>query len=197
MGYNLYITRRKDPADDSPGAMISIEEWQTCVTNDLELRMDDTLGEHTAVWSGPSEHEVPWLQWNNGSIETKYPDDALIAKMASIAASLNAHVEGEDGEIYDGKGSVNPPERRGLIDRVKNFFTRISAPPPDLEDLAEIGFKVGDRVHDVFGDQNLATVTKIDLAADHGMGRITVRYDDGRIGNFAAIAHGLELIPKE
>src|SRR5688500_3851169 len=98
MGYNLYITRREDWMDeDGPG--ISLEEWRSYVESDAELRMDDSLGEHVAVWSGPST-EVSWLAWTGGNLETKNPDEPLVRKMIAVAAALGAKVQGDDGERY-------------------------------------------------------------------------------------------------
>ena len=195
MGYNLYITRRKDWGDDS-GPTISVEEWRKCVEADPELRMDESLGKHFAVWSGPSKDEIPWLAWGDGNIETKNPDEALIRKMASIAARLGAKVQGEEGETYDQAGAVHPAPPPGLMDRLKGLWSRITTAPITPMDASQLPFKVGDRVRDILGD-NMVTVTEIDLKAEHGMGRITVKYDDGRVRHYAAFAHGLELAPKE
>jgi hypothetical protein len=39
-------------------------------------------------------------------------------------------------------------------------------------------------------------VVAIDGAANHGLGRIVVRYDDGRELTFMAAGHGLEPVPE-
>ena len=91
LGYNLHITRRKQWSDEGD-ASISLNEWRSYVESDPELRVDDSLGEHFVVWSGPSTHDVPWLAWANGNIETKNPDQPLIRKMVSIASALGANV---------------------------------------------------------------------------------------------------------
>ena len=38
----------------------------------------------------------------------------------------------------------------------------------------------------------MSTVVAIDAQANHGMGRIEVRFDDGRELTLSAVAHGLE-----
>jgi hypothetical protein len=52
----------------------------------------------------------------------------------------------------------------------------------------EPAFAVGDRVRDSFGGQ--CTITRIDPAAEHGMGVIEARRDDGKTIKYALIAHG-------
>jgi len=191
MGYNLYITRRDKTLMPTKDSEIALEEWNRWVESDPELRFDESLGEHTAFWSGRSDLEIPWLQWGDGCIETKNPDDALIAKMVSIAEALGASVRGEGGERYGGPFEPEPIERPTILQRLRSWWQSRASSPAELE-VSDLPFRVGDRVRDVFGDRNPATITKIDLNADHGMGRITVRYDDGRIGHHVAISHGLE-----
>ena len=53
------------------------------------------------------------------------------------------------------------------------------------------GLKVGDRVKDVWGA--LGTVIRIDAAAEHGLGLLTVRYDDGRVISASLVAHDYRL----
>jgi len=55
-----------------------------------------------AVWSGKSVHAEPWLNWFNGNIYSKNPDQPIIRKMVSIARHLKGKVQGEEGEVYDG-----------------------------------------------------------------------------------------------
>ena len=51
-------------------------------------------------------------------------------------------------------------------------------------------FSVGDRVKDAIG--NTGTITAIDPQAEHGLGIVTVKMDDGREVNLALMASGLE-----
>src|SRR5688500_1485787 len=149
MGYDLHITRRKDWSDENDRS-ISLDEWRSYVESDPELRMDDSLGEHFAVWSGPSAHELPWLGWANGNIDSKNPDQPLIQKMVAVAAALGASVQGDDGERYDRSGTPEPFPSLGFFDRVKGFWSRVTARPLTPLDPSELPFKVGDRVRDVF-----------------------------------------------
>jgi hypothetical protein len=194
VGYNLYITRRKDWSDDGDPS-ISIEEWRVYVESDPELRMDDSLGEHVAVWSGPSKHETPWLAWASGHVETKNPDQPLIQKMAAVASALGATVRGDDGESYSQSGAPEPVPSPGLFERAKDWWSRVTARPLTPMDPSQLPFAVGDRVRDLIGRE--ATVTLIDLRAEHGAGVVTVRYDDGRVVRSMALAHGLERVPPE
>ena len=191
MGYDLHITRRQDWSDENDRS-ISLDEWRSYVESDPELRMDDSLGEHFAVWSGPSAHELPWLAWANGNIDSKNPDQPLIQKMVAVAAALGASVQGDDGERYDQSEAPEPGPSAGLLERAKALWSRITARPLSPFDPSELPFKVGDRVRDVVGNE--ATVTAIDLRAEHGAGVITVQYEDGRIVQSMAMAHGFERV---
>jgi hypothetical protein len=112
MGYDLHITRAKFHFENE-GAWITADEWLRYVEEDPELKLAGYNGDYHALWSGKSEYPDPWLDWFNGNIYTKNPDDPLIDKMVEIAKELKAKVQGDDGEIYIGGGSKNflpPPE---------------------------------------------------------------------------------------
>ena len=47
-----------------------------------------------------SKYPDPWLDWFEGDIYTKNPDEPILAKMLGIASSLGAKVQGDDGEVY-------------------------------------------------------------------------------------------------
>ncbi len=51
-------------------------------------------------------------------------------------------------------------------------------------------FHPGDRVVDTWG--KTAVVTEVDATAEHGLGRIRLRYDDGRELSYALVAHDLK-----
>ncbi len=99
MGYNLYITRRKDHSDED-GPRITEDEWRSLVERDPELDFKDPNDPLTATWSGPSRYPDPWLAYFDGCIDTKNPDPPLIAKMLQIASEMGAKVRGDDGEVY-------------------------------------------------------------------------------------------------
>ena len=61
--------------------------------------------------------------------------------------------------------------------------------------LVEIaGIQAGDRVLDVYRKQS--TVVEIDPKAEHGLGKVKIRYDDGREVTFMLAACGLTPIQK-
>ncbi len=101
MGYNLYITRRKNHWNS--GSDISQEEWLEYIKNDPELT---THSENyagltcPAFWKGSTEYGETWLDLERGCIYTKNPDNATLGKMLEIAKCLNAKVQGDDCEVY-------------------------------------------------------------------------------------------------
>src|SRR4029077_14164941 len=98
MAYQLYITRRKFRYDD--GDDIPAEEWLRFVQSDPELRHMPELGKYYARGCGRSRNPEPWLDWFDGNIYSKGPDEAILGKMLQIAAALNAKVQGDSEEIY-------------------------------------------------------------------------------------------------
>ncbi|EAX8654332.1 hypothetical protein JHE56_004383, partial [Salmonella enterica subsp. enterica serovar Poona] len=99
MGWELHIVRTEcwfDSASDP----ISREEWLQLVNDDEELTIDNVNGDSYAIWSGQSEHDEPWLGWDDGRISTKHPDEALYCKMLQVAEKLNAVVVDDDDHKY-------------------------------------------------------------------------------------------------
>jgi len=168
MGYEAHITRRKSWSD-ADGPAITEREWLSQIGDDPDLAS---------------------LRWNDGNLDAKNPDQRLIRKMVSIAAALSATVQGDDGESYNSAGNPVPPPQAGILSRVVAWVVdRTSRRAKPLEE-SSLPFKVGDRVRDALG--HLGTVTEIDVRAAHGLGRITVRYEDGATVIWTAAAHGLE-----
>jgi hypothetical protein len=99
MGYDLHITRKKFWADPD-GPQITAAEWLAYVAADPQLRLEGNSQRHTVKLSVESEHDEPWLEWFQGDVYTKNPDEPILAKMLEIAKALNARVQGDDGEIY-------------------------------------------------------------------------------------------------
>lgn len=99
MGYDLHITRKKFWADQD-GPQITAAEWLAYVATDPQLRLDQSSQSHAVKLSLESEHDEPWLEWFQGDVYTKNPDEPILAKMLEIAKALNARVQGDDGEIY-------------------------------------------------------------------------------------------------
>ncbi len=191
MSYSLYITRRKHWHDEG-GPTIAVSEWVALVDSDPELSFEPGLGAYHAVWSGNSRHEVPCISWQSGNLESNRPDDALVEKMVHLASTLGARVVGEAGEIYAGAHAVLSPPPPGFLERIRNWFHVVRALLSSQAEATDLEFEVGSRVKGFQG--RLGTVTRIDLRAEQGLGIITVRYDDGRVAQCAAFAHGLEAV---
>jgi hypothetical protein len=78
----------------------------------------------------------------------------------------------------------------GFLERL--FGRKPAHPNPTSTGGAPPSFAQGDRVKDTWG--NLGTVASVDTAAEHGLGRVIVKMDDGREVRVALIASGLERI---
>jgi hypothetical protein len=127
MGYDLHITRKANWFDASPS--IALDEWLEYVASDPEIQHDgfaetpaadgDVLRVEQAgicVWKGYSRGEnrenAAWFWWSGGNIVVKNPDQEIRGKMWLIAQSLEAKVQGEEGEYYnhDGEMIVTPTD---------------------------------------------------------------------------------------
>jgi len=97
MGYDLYITRRKDWS--TTGHDITPAEWLAYVARDPELSLWSVNGPYMARWRGKCTYPDPWLDWFQRNVYTKNSDEALIVKMIRIAEET-LRVQGDDGEIY-------------------------------------------------------------------------------------------------
>ncbi len=122
MGYELYITRKQNWFDEE-GDEISLEEWIEYVNTSHDMRLDGHVETEThdgtlrvereglSVWLEYSGHEkdgnMAWFDYFEGNISVNNPDEEIIKKMLQIAQALNAKVQGDDGEIYDGDKNGN------------------------------------------------------------------------------------------
>ena len=115
MGYDLYITRAESWTE-SPDKPITRQEWEKLVGSDPELSPTESWSSNVVVakWSGPSIHSEPWLAWEDGSISSKYPDRALVAKMLEVAKVLNAKLVGEEDEEYKSLDDLAEDHDEGL-----------------------------------------------------------------------------------
>lgn len=189
MGYDLHITRRKDWS--GPGREIAAKEWLAYVEKDPELSIAKENGPYFAKWVGNSSFADAWLDWSEGNVYTKNPDEALIEKMVSIARALDARVQGDDGEVY--RSGYEPPERpRAQVRNHLRNWLRSLKPVGRMRQI-EPPFKVGDRVVDAFHKE--ATVIEMDAKSNHGLGKVKVRYDDGREVSLMLAASGLSPRP--
>jgi hypothetical protein len=99
MGYDIHITRRQDWAD--PGNDITKDEFVRLVRSDAEFHYPGQNGNDYADWQSPTSDYTSWLCWSNGQIYTKNPEEELIDKMVALARTLQAEVQGDDGEVYE------------------------------------------------------------------------------------------------
>jgi hypothetical protein len=193
MGYDLHVTR----GDRRP---IAEAEWSAYVAGDPELDPTGVAEAPTpegtlkyenpglACWRGHPSGEEVWFDFRDGQVVVKNPDEPTIGKMLAVARALRARVQGDDGEIYESPDGRPKSPRVSLAGRVGAWLRQLR-PAPKLEP-ASVPFAAGDRVRDYRGQ--MGTVVAIDVHANHGMGRIEVRFDDGHELTFSAIAHGLD-----
>jgi hypothetical protein len=200
MGYELHITRREFHADED-GPEISAQEWLRLIESDDELEPVLENGPYFARFLGDCEYGrgMGWFDWSEGCISTKNPDENILAKMLQLAETLDAQVQGDDGEIYTtpdlDSGFAQPAESAPKTGFFKKFFGVFRSASGKTVVQVEIPFRQGDRVRDLFG--NKGVVIGIDLSAEHGLGKISVQFDDGRVVSMAGAAHGLEKVDTE
>ncbi|MEU9394531.1 hypothetical protein AB0D86_31620 [Streptomyces sp. NPDC048324] len=116
MGYDVHITRRTPWWADG-GDPITTQEWASVVAADPDLEMvqvaraspRDRQGvleyrhEWLAQMATHPERDThgAWLDWREGQVVVKNPDEILLEKMRAIARVLGARVQGDDDEYYD------------------------------------------------------------------------------------------------
>ena len=160
MGYDVHITRKAESwVDQDDPAIITLEEWKTYVASDSEMRLDnyaeapiygtnDTLhteSEGLSVWLPYSKNgragNYAWFDFQEDRITVKNPDEEILAKMLAIAQALNARVQGDDNEYFDGPGQLlSLPEENSLAWGISDFrdfqtFASAEAAQPVLQAL--------------------------------------------------------------
>jgi len=219
MGYDVHITRA-DEWTESESQPITLAEWLAYVDSDPEMRLDGAVeittptgetvrfeNEGLAVWCAYSGHGVQgnmaWFAYRDGRIVVKNPDEEIRRKMYSIALKFGANVQGDEGERYDAAGNeARPVDRtpqtsygqepwwKWFLGLFRTGETR--GAESKVTQTSAVSFQTGARVKDAFG--NHGTVVDVDPTAEHGLGRIRVRFDDGREVVVALNASGLELL---
>lgn len=141
-------------------------------------------------WRHHSRGSTVWFSYFEGNLSVKNPDDECLAKMKQIAAKLQAHLQGDDGELYEKEGF--PPRQPTLSfrERMRIWLQHLRPHRRVKIEHRSPPFQVGDRVRDAWGKQH--TVIAIDAQAEHGLGVIRTRGDDGTEQAWSIIAHGLE-----
>jgi len=96
VGYDLHITRAEHWAenDDAP---IAVDEWLAVARGDPELAPMPENGDAFFDYAGGDG----WFDWFQGNVDTKAPNRPTLAKMLELAGRLGAHVQGDDGELYE------------------------------------------------------------------------------------------------
>ena len=98
-GYDLHISRKVFWGDDF-GPEITFEEWQEHLKIDPQVVRDVANSPQDFMVSIPGESFPLWYRSDLGELFTKNPTDKAITKLEEIARSLNARVQGDDGEFY-------------------------------------------------------------------------------------------------
>ena len=99
MGYDIHVTRASSWQDNRDQEILE-KEWTALVEADPELALDPPNGKHAVLWSGDESTPGSWFDWYKGNVFTTNPDRAVLTKALGIAASLEAHVQGDDGKTY-------------------------------------------------------------------------------------------------
>ena len=122
MGYDVHITRKQEWFDEK-GPRITEDEWRAYVASDPEM-VRSGVAEHTnpqgetirlthsllTEWRRHSSGSTVWFSYCEGNLAVKNPDEECLVKMHEVAVKLRARVQGDDGELYDGRGQpLGPP----------------------------------------------------------------------------------------
>jgi hypothetical protein len=137
MGYEVHITRKARWSDDE-GPAISLKEWLEFVSSDSEMRADGYAEAQTpdgvlriedpsiAVWTAFPDHggdgNMAWFWRFQDNISVKNPDEAILVKMYQIASSLNARVQGDEGEAYGPDGKPEGTDASSSASRQKPWW---------------------------------------------------------------------------
>ena len=114
MGYDYHITRAGNWAEND-NAQITADEWLSLVRDDPELHIANENGPYFAEWRDS------WFDLVDGNVTTKNPDESTLGKMLALANRLRARVQGDDGEIYDGSESSDPPKHNVILASIRFF----------------------------------------------------------------------------
>jgi hypothetical protein len=115
MGYDVHISRRENWFDDR-GPIITVSEFEAAVEHDPDLVLvpvpTDRNGDPQPIAELASDSQLrreSGLRWRAGKISSKNPSDLVIEAMCRLAKTLDARVQGDDGELYgDEQGPQQP-----------------------------------------------------------------------------------------
>jgi len=100
LSYEFHVTRADNWASNE-GQEILAEEWLALIKADSEFVLTPENGKYFVVWRGTTKYPETWFNWFSGNIATENPDKATLHKMLDIAARFDAHIQGDEGELYD------------------------------------------------------------------------------------------------
>ena len=137
----------------------------------VRVEPDEAVSEEpadTTPFRGVGQPELRGLDDAMGTDEL----EAALGALTSHAAEAQGRKEPEDPHA----SFARPPDEALEVEQ--------GGPPK------EAPFRVGQRVRTSWGRPG--TIVAIDPDADWGMGRIEIKYDDGRTASTSCVAHGLE-----
>lgn len=124
MGWELHIVRTENWFDSASNPITS-EEWLQLIDNDEELSINKSNGDYFTRWSNHQAHGESWLDWDDGRIYSKQPEEALYCKMLQIAKKLGAVVLDDDDRKYLLPSDLkNPSWANTLTDTKKTSLWR-------------------------------------------------------------------------
>jgi len=137
MGYDVFVTRAEHHFDGSQ-TPIPEGDWRAIIDNDPYLSAPDEAYQNYAVWASPGRKPGSWIDWANGNLFTRSPDDSFLRKLIELAGLLAAVVQGKDGERYgleaDHVVRIEPiKENPGPVVRESQAAEQRLSPP--LEDI--------------------------------------------------------------
>ena len=202
MAYDIHLVRTENWLEAS-SAPIARSDVDALIAGDPELEwsttdyvdMSDDTGAVTRYWM------IRWrgqscFWWYRDQIQCSGPDEAQVRKLVQMARALGAFAVGDEGETYP-LAQTNAPTAQSaasLGERVAAWFARLFPQRRPVIEHPPLLFGVGDRVRDPWGHEH--KVISIDPNAEHGLGVIRTRRNDGTEHAQAMIAHGLEPVPK-
>lgn len=202
MAYDIHLVRTRNWLEAS-SAPITRSDVDALIAGDPELEwsttdyvdMSDDAGAVTRYWM------IRWrgqscFWWYRDQIQCSGPDEAQVWKLVQMARALGAFAVGDEGETYPLAQTNAPPAQLAASfgERVAAWFARLRPQRRPVIEHPPLLFGVGDRVRDPWGHEH--TVISIDPKAEHGLGVIRTRRNDGTEHAQAMIAHGLEPVTK-
>ena len=121
MSYDLHVHRAADWMESSEQP-IGRTEWEMWVEETPDFRFDETISvsysddergdwtETGAVWTAHPDGRQWASFYDDGAVMTGNPDEHVVRRMAQVAASLGARLQGDDGEFYDADGDPLPDD---------------------------------------------------------------------------------------